>query len=191
MGQLNALAEVQGLTSVTIDKEGNAITSKNWETYAIYRLSHWGLKFINGKEITEEDINLANTEYQALSDLVLWSLPDILLHPLLIRLHLDVNPNKEWCAKKWLLKADPALRSVVSKEALQWKKGTATQDDLNLRQKAKLHMTLILDEMTNTINKLRLLDEQWPGILNESVRNTLLDYSHLNLYMKRKMQELK
>lgn len=124
-------------------------------------------------------------------------MPDILLHPLLLRLHLDVSPNtgttsKEFSnAKKWLLKADPALRSVVSKEALQWKKGTVTQDDLNLRQKAKTHVTLLLDELTNTINKLRLLDEQWPSILNESVRNCLMDYSHLNLYMKRKMQELK
>lgn len=140
---------------------------------------------------------MANVQYRGLSDLVLWSLPDVLLRPLLLRLHLDVEDNEKYAtssslnAKKWLLKADPALRSVVSKEALQWKKCNVTQEDLTLRQKAKLHVTTLLDELTNTINKLRLLDEQWPNILSESVRNCLLDYSHLNLYMKRKMQELK
>lgn len=51
IGQLNAIAEVQGLTSLTIDKDGNPITSKEWESYAIYRLSHWGLKFVNGHEV--------------------------------------------------------------------------------------------------------------------------------------------
>lgn len=50
LGQLNALAEVQGLTSIQIDA-GNPIVSKNWKMYAIFRLAHWGLAIINGKEV--------------------------------------------------------------------------------------------------------------------------------------------
>lgn len=50
LGQINALAEIQGLTSLYIDPEGNAICEKNWQTYAIFRLAHWGLKTINDKE---------------------------------------------------------------------------------------------------------------------------------------------
>ncbi|MFV0119389.1 hypothetical protein, partial [Staphylococcus aureus] len=37
LGQLNALADVQGLTSLQIDPEGNPITQKEWRNYAIYR----------------------------------------------------------------------------------------------------------------------------------------------------------
>lgn len=51
LGQLNALAEIQGISSLLIEEEGNPITSKDWKTYAIYRLSHWGLKMINGQEV--------------------------------------------------------------------------------------------------------------------------------------------
>lgn len=51
LGQLNALAEVQGLTSLVIETDGNQITQKNWRSFAIYRLSHWGLRYINGKEV--------------------------------------------------------------------------------------------------------------------------------------------
>jgi len=53
LGQLNALAEVQGLTSIRIDA-GNPIVSKDWKTYAIFRLAHWGLVVIDGKQVCSE-----------------------------------------------------------------------------------------------------------------------------------------
>lgn len=58
--------------------------------------------------------------------MVLWSLPDVHLQPLLARLRIDMK-QPEQSAKKWLLSADPELKSVVSKEALQWKKKTTSQ----------------------------------------------------------------
>lgn len=124
--QLNALAEIQGLQSLAIEAEGNPITVKNWRSYAIFRLFHWGLRVINGQEVTEDEIKAANEEYQSLSDLILWSLPDVLLQPLLVRLRLEGHETEQK-AKKWLLSADPALRSVVTKEALQWKKSAVNQ----------------------------------------------------------------
>lgn len=163
-------------------------------------------------QITEEDIRKANEEYQSLSDLVLWSLPSVLLQPLLVRLRIDVNHGvTEQNAKKWLMRADPALRSVVSKEALQWKKGSVSQvtistslklllviccnnliqDDLSLRQKARQHICDLLEEMTNAMNKLKILDQDWPQIMHDFTQNTLLDYSQLDLYIKQKILELK
>lgn len=53
-GQINALAEIQGLTSLYIDPEGNAISEKNWQNYAIFRLAHWGLKTVNDKEVSDK-----------------------------------------------------------------------------------------------------------------------------------------
>ncbi|KAB0803978.1 hypothetical protein PPYR_00948 [Photinus pyralis] len=191
IGQLNALAEIQGLSSLVIETDGNSIVQKNWQSYAVYRLAHWGLRFINGKEISEEDIRAANEEYQSLSDIVLWTLPNTLLQPLLVRLQLDVSQKiPEQNAKKWLLSADPALRSVVIKEALQWKR-VLSQDDLLLRQKAKGYIGSMLEETCNAVAKLRRLDEEWSVILHETVRNILLDYTQIDMYMKTKLQELK
>ena len=45
--QLNALALVQGITSLNINPDGNPISIKGferWRAYAIYRLEHWGLQ---------------------------------------------------------------------------------------------------------------------------------------------------
>ncbi|XP_054279143.1 uncharacterized protein LOC128997528 [Macrosteles quadrilineatus] len=188
MGQLNALADIQGLTSLTINEEGNPITGKEWRSYAIYRLSHWGLRVINDQEIKVEDISVATQEYNGLSELVLWSLPDSLLQPLLSRLRLETTQQS---ARHWLWAADPALRTVVAKEALQWRRTNLSQEDMLWRHKGKNYLGTLLDQACSAIVKLRMLDQQWPTILRELVRDTLVDYSTLDAYMKQCMNNLK
>ncbi|XP_039307177.1 leucine-rich repeat-containing protein 49 isoform X2 [Solenopsis invicta] len=186
LGQLNALAEIQGLTSIQIDA-GNPIVSKDWKMYAIFRLAHWGLAIINGKEITTEDVELANQEYTGLIDIVMCSLPDSLLQPLLQRLHLEKiqrQSGEQITAKQFLFNCDPALRSVVAKEALQWRKGNVTQEDLIWRHKGKVHLLNLINLTINAICKLQILKKQWPCVLYEIVYNTLSDFSKMDVYMK-------
>lgn len=57
LGQINSLADLQGLTALTIDAVGNPIHGKPWRSYAIYRLSHWGLKHINGTQVVKFNYN--------------------------------------------------------------------------------------------------------------------------------------
>lgn len=60
----------------------------------------------------------------------MWSLPESLLQPLLHRLHLEKaqrQNGEQITAKQFLLNSDPALRNVVAKEALQWRRGNITQ----------------------------------------------------------------
>ncbi|XP_055614132.1 uncharacterized protein LOC129760504 [Uranotaenia lowii] len=191
LGQINALAESQGIASLTIDPEGNPIASKSWRNYAIYRLSHWGLKHINGIEITEDEIHMAEHTYSGLSDLVLWSLPEILLQPLLQRLRLEETVHaSKMTAKEWLMQADSSLKNVVGKEALQWKKHSVTQDDIAMRGKGKVYFARMLDNTCNAVDKLQQLDSMWPALLVEMVRNTLIDYSQIDVYVRNLMMEL-
>ncbi|XP_034177238.2 uncharacterized protein LOC117602841 isoform X4 [Osmia lignaria lignaria] len=187
LGQLNALAEAQGLTSIHLET-GNPIISKDWKVYAIFRLVHWGLKVINGKEITNEAIDFANKEYAGLVDIVMCSLPESLLQPLLQRLHLEKiqkQNGEQITAKQFLLNSDPALRSVVAKEALQWRKGNITQEDLIWRHKGKIHLLNLINLTVDAIQKLQLLDNIWPSILYEIIHTTLSDFSDIDTYMKR------
>jgi leucine-rich repeat-containing protein 49 len=82
-------------------------------------------------QISDEEVAAASAEFQGLSDIVLCSLPDTLLQPLLGRLHLEgsrfMSQQQPVTAKEWLWNADPALRSVVAKEALQWRRGMLSQ----------------------------------------------------------------
>lgn len=198
LGQLNALAEVQGITSLVIDPEGNMVYGKNWRLYAIYRLSHWGIKTINNQDVTEEEIQQAQQTYAGLSDLVLWSLPDALLEPLLARLRLDETCTaSQMLAKTWLMQADASLKNVVGKEALQCCKrpaGTMTTagnvEDTVLRQRARNYFTFLMENTCNAVEKLQRLETLWPTFLVEIIRNTLLDYAQIDVYVKNLMTEL-
>ena len=192
LGQLNAMADTQGLKSMTIDAEGNPLANKNWRTYAIYRLNHWGLKQINGVEISETEVSEAESTYGGLSDLVLWSLPESLLQPLFQRLHVDeVLQNNKMTPKEWLMKqADESIRQVVGKEALQWKKSTAPQDELPVRRKGKMYFANMMENCINSVEKLQKLEYLWPNILLEMIRNTLIDYSQIDLYVRNLMSEV-
>ncbi|XP_075163695.1 uncharacterized protein LOC142236320 [Haematobia irritans] len=273
LGQINALAELQGITSVFIDPEGNPITQKNlWRQYTIYRLSHWGLKTLNGQEITSEDVDKANVIYAGLSDLILWSMPDAMLQPLLTRLRLDESCTaSKMQPKQWLQKPDNrSLRLVVGKEALQWKKshnhhhiqqdghilptpqqirllqaqftnpmgtndsnpiqlysllspslwstnGTSslsagsatnaivsnntatpnhstsvcsTSSTLTQRERGKIYFTIMMENTCHAVEKLHKLEQIWPMMLLTIVRNTLLDYSQLDVYIRDLMAEI-
>jgi leucine-rich repeat-containing protein 49 len=189
------MADTQGVKSITIDPEGNHIVAnnKNWRTYAIWRLSHWGLKSINGLEITEEEIAEAENTYNGLSELVLWSLPENLLNPLFTRLRVDeMLQNSKITPKEWLMKqADESIRLVVGKEALQWKKGNAAQqEEAIVRRKGKILFGHMMENTVNAVEKLQKLEFLWPTILLEMIRNTLIDYSQIDLYVRNLMSEL-
>ncbi|XP_055549986.1 uncharacterized protein LOC129732778 [Wyeomyia smithii] len=191
LGQINALAESQGIASLTIDPEGNPIASKPWRNYAIYRLSHWGLKQINGTEIAEEEVRAAEDMYSGLSDLVLWSLPEGLLQPLLQRLRLEETAHAtKMTAKEWLMQADTSLKNIVGKEALQWKKHSTNPDDTIMRAKGKAYFARMLDNTCNAVDKLQQLENMWPTLLVEMIRNTLIDYSQIDVYVRTMLQEL-
>lgn len=197
LGQLNALAEVQGIHSLVIDPEGNLVCRKtDWRMYAIYRLSHWGVKIVNGEDVTEAEKTQAQQMYSGLSDLVLWSLPDALLEPLLARLRLDETClASKMSPKQWLMKADESLRNVVGKEALQWKKGAlgglpSAPDEVKVRQQGKAYFRCLMENTCNAVEKLHTLETLWPTMLVELVRNTLLDYAQLDVYVRNLLVEL-
>ncbi|XP_055716509.1 uncharacterized protein LOC129810209 [Phlebotomus papatasi] len=192
LGQLNALAEIQGINSLIIDPEGNGICGKNWRSYAIYRLSHWGLKQINGTDVTPDEVSTAEMAYSGLSDLVLWSLPESLLTPLLTRLRLDETclASKK-SAKEWLMQADASLKSVVGKEALQWRRNnTSCQEETAVRQKGRLYFAIMMENTCNAVEKLHKLEQVWPVMLVDMIRSTLIDYSQIENYVKNIMSEI-
>ncbi|XP_045102865.1 leucine-rich repeat-containing protein 49-like isoform X1 [Portunus trituberculatus] len=74
--QLNALAELHQVTSLEVGKEGNPLTQiPYWRLYAVFRLSHWGLRLIDGTEVNEEERTEAAVMFSHLSQLAFTCLP--------------------------------------------------------------------------------------------------------------------
>ena len=64
------------------------------------------------------------------------------------------------------------------------------QEDLVWRQKGRVQLGALLEVAVGAVLKLRLLESEWPGVLQDLVRDTLVDYSHLHAYMKKCMASL-
>ncbi|XP_045523550.1 leucine-rich repeat-containing protein 49 isoform X1 [Pieris brassicae] len=188
LGQLHSLAELRGLTSLTVLPEGNPICVKTWREYAIYRLAHWGLKEINEEQVTEEEMKSANKTYSGLSDLVLRALPDDPLQPLLSR--LGRSGNSVTTAKAWLRSADPALRDVIAKEALQYKKGSVSQDDMSWRVRGRKQLSQAIEVSCGAAQRLRILEIQWSTIFNDMIEEILNDFADMDTHVKDKMRSL-
>ncbi|XP_061720800.1 leucine-rich repeat-containing protein 49 isoform X2 [Cydia pomonella] len=186
LGQLHALAELRGLNGLTVLPEGNPIHAKIWREYAIYRLGHWGLKEINDEPVTEEEIKEANITYNGLSDIVLRALPDAPLQPLLAR--LGRSGNSTVSAKAWLRAADPALRDVIAKEALQFKKGHVSQEDMSWRVRGRGQLSHAIELACGAAQRLRVLELQWPVILVEMIEEALTDFSNMEAHVKEQMR---
>lgn len=48
----------------------------------------------------------------------------------------------------------------------------------------------LIEMAVSAVAKLRMLETEWPSVLQELVRDTLVDYSHLHAYMKKCMANL-
>ncbi|XP_049876574.1 leucine-rich repeat-containing protein 49 [Pectinophora gossypiella] len=188
LGQLHALAELRGITGLSIMPEGNPIHAKIWREYAVYRLAHWGLKEINDEMVTEDEIKSANMNYYGLSDIVLRALPDAPLQPLLAR--LGRSGNSSISAKAWLRAADPALRDVIAKEALQYKKGHVSQEDMSWRVRGRGQLSHAIELACGAAQRLRALELQWPSILVEMIEDILKDFADMESHVKEQMRAL-
>ncbi|KAJ8717087.1 hypothetical protein PYW08_005486 [Mythimna loreyi] len=188
LGQLHALAELRGVTGLTVLPEGNPIYTKIWREYAIYRLAHWGLKEINDEPVTDEEIKMANRTYAGLTDIVLRAIPDAPLQPLLSR--LGRSGNSAVSAKAWLRAADPALRDVIAKEALQYKKGNVSQEDMSWRVRGRGQLSHAIELACGAAQRLRALEVQWPTILVEMIEDILRDFADMETHVKEQMKML-
>ncbi|CAH2042125.1 unnamed protein product, partial [Iphiclides podalirius] len=188
LGQLHALAELRGITGLSILPEGNPICGKIWREYTIYRLAHWGLKEINDEQITEEEIKSANQTYNGLSDIVLRAIPDAPLQPLLSR--LGRSGNGAASAKAWLRAADPALRDVIAKEALQFKKGQVSQEDMTWRVRGRSQLSHAIEVACGAAQRLRTLELQWPTIFVDMIEDVLNDFVDMDKHVKEEMRML-
>ena len=62
---------------------------KRWKSYAIYRLEHWGLQYVNTAEVTDNEIFEANQTYGSLGELAIMVLPQSQIIPLIRKFELS------------------------------------------------------------------------------------------------------
>ncbi|XP_060138905.1 leucine-rich repeat-containing protein 49 isoform X5 [Zootoca vivipara] len=66
--QFNALAQLRRLEQLTVDAQGNpVVTFTLWKYYVMFRLGHFNLQKINGMEVTQNDMVMAENLFGVLA----------------------------------------------------------------------------------------------------------------------------
>nr|XP_025740255.1 leucine-rich repeat-containing protein 49 isoform X2 [Callorhinus ursinus] len=74
--QFNALAQLRRVDQLTIDPQGNPVVNFTlWKYYVLFRLSHFSMQKINGTEVTQNDMIMAERLFGILAHVASSELP--------------------------------------------------------------------------------------------------------------------
>jgi leucine-rich repeat-containing protein 49 len=152
LNQLNALSLVQGITSLFIGDEGNPIFHKNWRAYAIYRLEHWGLQYINNSEISDDDILEANRTYGSLGELAIMVMSPGQITALVRKFELVPKEMLGDAVIDLATVRDPNVKEIVAKEALHYKPKTMADQEAEAKNLQALENLLEVQYIPNRLN---------------------------------------
>ncbi|XP_050737653.1 microtubule-associated protein futsch-like isoform X2 [Eriocheir sinensis] len=202
--QLNALAELHQVTSLEVGKEGNPLTQiPYWRLYAVFRLSHWGLRLIDGVEVSEEERTDAAVMFSHLSQLAFTCLPRDQLAAFLSSHHHhhghhhahpagDHDPaspppggggtqdtgggaagREEDEGPRLNL---PHLQDLIGKEALQYRPAARlTQEDNATLVSAGRQARQLAVWTFDSLHRLHTHHATWPSVLHDLVRDAVTD----------------
>uniref|UniRef100_A0A452TWL7 Leucine-rich repeat-containing protein 49 n=1 Tax=Ursus maritimus TaxID=29073 RepID=A0A452TWL7_URSMA len=74
--QFNALAQLRRVDQLTVDPQGNPVVNFTlWKYYVLFRLSHFSMQKINGTEVTQNDMIMAERLFGILAHVASSELP--------------------------------------------------------------------------------------------------------------------
>ncbi|XP_064116423.1 leucine-rich repeat-containing protein 49-like [Macrobrachium nipponense] len=204
--QLNALAELHQVTALDVGEEGNPLTQvPHWRLYAIFRLSHWGLRIINGREVTEDERTDAALMFSPLSQLAFTCLPKDQLAAFLSS-HNHNNPdnspqppghhaNESGVACKDDLDGPrlnvPHLQDLIGKEALQYRPTVRlTQEESSALIAAGRQARQLVVWAYSSLERLHTHHATWPSVLHDLVRDAVTDLTKPT-YGKQCLEDIK
>ena len=188
MNQINALAQVQGITSLTISEEGNPIFNKNWRPYAIFRLEHWGLLYVNNQEVSDDEILAANETYGSLGELAIMALPKTQILNLFKKLELG-DVTREMSVSEDFLGTikDANVKEIIAKESLEYHPNKSCSDSVLAQRQA---VSLLVELGHSVFHKFGRLQDEWVCILPIVIHRILAQYQDIQNYKKGELGKL-
>ncbi|XP_065576906.1 leucine-rich repeat-containing protein 49-like [Artemia franciscana] len=186
LGQINMFGMLEKIHCLDIKSEGNGITrKKNWKSFVIYRLNHLGLREINGKEISSNDIEKANVEFGSLDNLI-----DILL-PSTGKKILTRYPSLESIGDLFdsISNEDDDLPCKgIIRQNLKYMPAVKTDEARQESSKAICQLITNGLRMEENITKF---EGSWDLILEGLIKYSVKDMINMNKYKSSCLQKLK
>ncbi|XP_029420905.1 leucine-rich repeat-containing protein 49 isoform X12 [Nannospalax galili] len=200
--QFNALAQLRRVDQLTIDPQGNPVVNFTlWKYYVLFRLSHFSMQKINGTEVTQNDMIMAERLFGILAHVASSELPQYQMISI-----LGDARKKQF---RYLLETKGKKPGIVSEDSNDSKRpvGESTNramlnyatrefyneklEEIKDKKKfCKMYVEDLVKEATEINMKNEALQKLWPQMFIELVRDAVIEIRNKNSYMKLCLQQI-
>ncbi|XP_006866595.1 PREDICTED: leucine-rich repeat-containing protein 49 isoform X1 [Chrysochloris asiatica] len=200
--QFNALAQLRRVDQLTIDPQGNPVVNFTlWKYYVLFRLSHFSMQKINGTEVTQNDMIMAERLFGILAHVASSELPPYRMISI-----LGDARKKQF---RYLLETKGKKPGIISEENNDSRRLTGentnratlnytTREFYNekleeIKEKnkfCKMYIEDLVKEATEINMKNEALHKLWPQMFIELVRDAVIEIRNKNSYMKLCLQQI-
>ncbi|XP_043409954.1 leucine-rich repeat-containing protein 49 isoform X3 [Prionailurus bengalensis] len=200
--QFNALAQLRRVDQLTIDPQGNPVVNFTlWKYYVLFRLSHFSMQKINGTEVTQNDMIMAERLFGILAHVASSELPQYRLISILgdarkkqFRYLLETKGKKPGLVNEENNDSKRLVGENTNRAPLNY----TTRDFYNERLEeikekkkfCKMYMEDLVKEATDINMKNEALQKLWPQMFIELVRDAVIEIRNKNSYMKLCLQQI-
>ncbi|KAF6131279.1 leucine rich repeat containing 49 [Phyllostomus discolor] len=200
--QFNALAQLRRIDQLTIDPQGNPVVNFTlWKYYVLFRLSHFSIQKINGTEVTQNDMIMAERLFGILAHVTSSELPQYRMISI-----LGDARKKQF---RYLQETKGKKPGVVNEENNDSKRlvgentnramlNYTTRDFYNEKLEetkgkkkfCNMYIEDLVKEATEINTKNEALQKLWPQMFIELVRDAVIETRNKNSYMKLCLQQI-
>ncbi|XP_069314271.1 leucine-rich repeat-containing protein 49 isoform X4 [Eulemur rufifrons] len=200
--QFNALAQLRRIDQLTIDPQGNPVVNFTlWKYYVLFRLSHFSMQKINGTEVTQNDMIMAERLFGILAHVASSELPQYRLISILgdarkkqFRYLLETKGKKPGIVNEENNDSKRLVGENTNRATLNY----TTRDFYNekleeIKEKkkfCKMYIEDLVKEATEINMKNEALQKLWPQMFIELVRDAVIEIRNKNSYMKLCLQQI-
>uniref|UniRef100_A0A8B9PMM3 Leucine rich repeat containing 49 n=1 Tax=Apteryx owenii TaxID=8824 RepID=A0A8B9PMM3_APTOW len=201
--QFNALAQVNRIEQLTVDPQGNPVVSFTlWKYYVLFRLNHFNLQKINGIEVTQNDIVMAERLFGILAYVASSELPHYRMLSLLgesrrkqFHYLLEGKGKKSGIGNEEMSNDNRrAGGESTARATLNYSTKDFHMEKLEeIKERKTLCQTYIenlVKEAADINMKNESLQKLWPQMFIELVRDAVIEIRNKNSYMKLCLQRI-
>ncbi|NXJ14363.1 LRC49 protein, partial [Odontophorus gujanensis] len=200
--QFNALAQAHRIEQLTVDPQGNPVVNFTlWKYYVLFRLNHFNLQKINGIEVTQDDVVMAERLFGILAYVASSELPHYRL--------LSSSGESRMKQFSYLLEGKGKKSGTGNEESNDNRrvgrestaratlnyvtKGFHMEKLEEIKERKAFCQTYVKNlvrEAADIHMKNESLQKLWPQMFIELVRDAVIEIRNKNSYMKLSLQRI-
>uniref|UniRef100_A0A8C3LR14 Leucine rich repeat containing 49 n=1 Tax=Chrysolophus pictus TaxID=9089 RepID=A0A8C3LR14_CHRPC len=200
--QFNALAQLHRMEQLTVDPQGNPVVNFTlWKYYVLFRLNHFNLQKINGIEVTQDDVVMAERLFGILAYVASSELPRYRLLSSFgesrmkqFSYLLEGKGKKSGTGNEESSDNRRAGRESSARATLNYVTKDFHMEKLEEIKERKTfcqtYVKNLVKEAADIHMKNESLQKLWPQMFIELVRDAVIEIRNKNSYMKLSLQRI-